>query len=656
MPQQDVTDAGEQRVSMAGRVAAGAGLALGVTLVTGGTAHAADYTVTNLDPAGPGSLRDAINQANSNAGPDRVLFQSGLSGTIHLNPKTGPYAYSGQLDIYEALEIVGPGADQISVSGDAQSRVFNVDPAEYSRNGDDVSISGLKVIEGDVKYNSGGDIYSNGADLTLSTMVIRTGRAERGGGVYERNGTLTIHDSTVTGNATTAKGGGVYIGENPSEYEPATVTGNSDQQVVQPSLITGSTISKNGVGSKYNFRDSAKGSTDATTPSPRYGGGGGVYTESSLTIQNSTLEGNNAQAQGGALYADAYSNYNAAPGADQLRIESTTISGNTAGSGGGIYWVGYQAAANPALPNPVLDNSIVANNRADQAPNGDDLAGSNTVGDPVPTPPQSDATPGNATFDAAFSLLRDTSGVTVNETVPGSNITGQDPLLAALNDNGGPTQTMALLPGSPAIDHGRTPAGETTDQRGQKRPFDLVDVGNSAAPGADGADIGAFEVQGATPTGTCQGKPATLSGTENRDILNGTPGPDVIVGLGGNDTIKGFQGDDLICAGDGLDQITGGVGNDTLIGQGGNDRSWGQGGNDTLIDTQGDDLLSGGLGNDIERGGAGEDRVFGADGNDRLFGQAADDVILGAKGNDFLRGGPGNDRLSGGVGVNNVRQ
>jgi Ca2+-binding RTX toxin-like protein len=657
MSQQDLTEAGDHRTSTAGRVAAGAGLALGVTLVTGGTAHAADYTVTNLNAAGPGSLRDALDQANVDRATDRVVFQSGLSGTIDLNPKTGPYAYSGQLNVFYPVDIVGPGADQITVSGDGQSRVFNIS-SEYT--GDNFSISGLKVTEGEAKYSDGGDIRSDDANLTLSDMVIRTGTAARGGGVWENYGTLTMRDSTVSGNGASDLGGGIWIGSNPSEYEPSTATaGQTDQQPVTPSVITGSTISKNGVGSKYNFRrDAAQGSTDATTPSPRYGGGGGVYTESSVTLENSTIEGNMAQAQGGAVYADAYSRYNDASGAKQLRVVSTTISGNTAGSGGGIYWTGYQAFANPALPHPVLENSIVANNRADQAPNGDDLAGSSTVGDPPPPapPPSKDATPGDVTFDAAFSLIRDPSGVTVNETVPGSNITGQDPLLGALTNNGGPTETMALLPGSPAIDHGRTPAGETTDQRGQKRPFDLVDIGNSAAPGADGADMGAFEVQGSVPTGTCQGQPATLSGTENRDILNGTPGPDVIVGLGGNDTIKGFQGNDLICAGDGLDQVTGGTGDDRMLGEGGNDRIWGQGGNDTLIDNQGDDLLSGGVGNDTEKGGSGQDRVFGADGNDRLFGQAADDVILGAKGNDFIRGGPGNDRISGGVGVNDVQQ
>jgi Ca2+-binding RTX toxin-like protein len=670
MAEQDGSAVVERRAPSAGKVAAGAGIALGVTLVTGGTAHATDFTVTNLDAAGPGSLRDAIDQANLNAGPDRVLFQSGLTGTIHLNDPTDTYG----LKVTEALDIVGPGADQITISGDARSRIFNIQP---NTPGDDVSISGLKMIQGEIvefTYSSGptppfgGDIYSNGADLTVANSVVRTGTAFAGGGISEKYGTLALRDSTVTGNSASLVGGGIYIGRNPSQYEsPPATSGQTDQQTLQPSVITGSTISNNTAGAKYGFDQAgaqAPSGTDATDPSDRNVGAGGVAVESALNVENSTLNHNNAVGGigGGIGFTTREGQYGSdlqTPGANQLRVESTTISGNSAGTGGGIYWYAYTPASStqPATPNPVIENSIVADNDADSQSHGNDLGGARAT-EVVPPPPSGadDVNRADATFDTAFSLIKDPSTVTLNETVPGSNITGQDPQLGALNDNGGATQTMALQPGSPAIDHGRTPAGETTDQRGQTRPFDLPQIGNSAAPGADGADMGAFEVQGIVPTGTCQGKPATISGTENRDVILGTPGPDVIVGFGGNDQIKALQGDDLVCAGDGIDSVTGGLGDDRLLGEGGNDRIYGQSGNDTLIDNQGDDLESGGVGNDTEKGGPGEDRVFGANGNDRLFGQAADDVILGAKGNDFLRGGPGNDRLSGGVGVNNVQQ
>ena len=73
----------------------------------------------------------------------------------------------------------------------------------------------------------------------------------------------------------------------------------------------------------------------------------------------------------------------------------------------------------------------------------------------------------------------------------GSSATPLNPLLGQLQDNGGPTFTHALLPGSPAIDQGNS-LGLNRDQRGRRRPIDLASVLN--APGGDGSDIGAYEL------------------------------------------------------------------------------------------------------------------------------------------------------------------
>ena len=89
-----------------------------------------------------------------------------------------------------------------------------------------------------------------------------------------------------------------------------------------------------------------------------------------------------------------------------------------------------------------------------------------------------------------------------------------NPDLGPLQDNGGPTQTMALLPGSPAIDTGDS-SGLSTDQRGDPRPVDFSGLPNAA--GGDGADIGAFELQqtcpGQTlPTEACDGLTVSVAG------------------------------------------------------------------------------------------------------------------------------------------------
>ena len=100
--------------------------------------------------------------------------------------------------------------------------------------------------------------------------------------------------------------------------------------------------------------------------------------------------------------------------------------------------------------------------------------------------------------------------------------------------------------------------------------------------------------------GRCRGKPATLVGTPERDLLRGTGGRDVIVGLGGADRIRSFGGRDLICAGGGRDRVKGGRGNDTLL------------------------------------GGPGADALFGGLGNDRLFGQGGADRLVGGPGRDSI--------------------
>src|SRR5216683_6473790 len=106
-----------------------------------------------------------------------------------------------------------------------------------------------------------------------------------------------------------------------------------------------------------------------------------------------------------------------------------------------------------------------------------------------------------------YNLIGDGTGATITPTTgdqigtAGSPI---NPLLAPLQDNGGPTFTHALLPGSPAIDTGSAATDPvsgtsiTTDQRGLPRPVDDPAIAN--ASGGDGSEIGAFEVQAPTPT------------------------------------------------------------------------------------------------------------------------------------------------------------
>ena len=132
---------------------------------------------------------------------------------------------------------------------------------------------------------------------------------------------------------------------------------------------------------------------------------------------------------------------------------------------------GYTDTRTEVLSTIVSANTNTDVDFTDQTTNSFDSKGYNLIGD------------GNAT--AAFNKTGD------------QIIANNSPGLGHLADNGGPTETHALLAGSPAIDQGKA-FGTTTDQRGKPRPFDLANVDN--APGGDGSDIGAFELNNRPPT------------------------------------------------------------------------------------------------------------------------------------------------------------
>ena len=127
-----------------------------------------------------------------------------------------------------------------------------------------------------------------------------------------------------------------------------------------------------------------------------------------------------------------------------------------------------------------------------------------------------------------------------------------------------------------------------------------------------------FELEGLAAT--CNGRAATIVGTQGDNVLTGTSGVDVIIGLGGNDSISGLDGADVLCGGSGNDRVFGGRGNDQLFGENGND------------------ILEGGDNNDTVQGGSGNDIMRGEKGDDRLS-----DIL----GNDNFSGGPGTDWCGG---------
>src|SRR5262249_26928857 len=303
-----------------------------------------------------------------------------------------------------SVEILGPGPDQLSVSGNGASRIFYTYPAAPQS----VSISGITLTKGVAE--TGGAIRAHNVSLALSNAVVSgnkaSGSGNGAGGVSASHGPLTIQGSTISGNTiTTGRGGGIRTYRSAILIQDSTISGNTSTQ-----------IGGRGAGI-YAYQDSLtiEGSTiSANTTASR---GGGINTfNTAVEITRSTISGNSAGPtvnDGGGIYDCGGS----------LSIDSSTVSENTAGDhGGGIYTFNV-------TPDPGLKNTIVANNTAQTGP---DLFGG-----------------GGDEFNAPFSLIENPANATI---VGGPNITGQDPKLLPLADNGGPTQTHALALGSPALD------------------------------------------------------------------------------------------------------------------------------------------------------------------------------------------------------------
>jgi uncharacterized delta-60 repeat protein len=167
------------------------------------------------------------------------------------------------------------------------------------------------------------------------------------------------------------------------------------------------------------------------------------------------------------------------------------------------------------------------------------------------------------------------------------------------NRTGKRTVPFPVAAGGTAValqaDGGIVAAGATNRAIVARLEGDPRSVDASGAPGRSGPGAA---VGGSLPR--CAGRPATIVGTQRRDVLRGTRRADVVVALGGDDLVRAGGGDDLVC---------GGAGRDRLHGQSGADRLLGQGGRDRLLGGPGADALRGGAARDACLGGGGSDRA-----------------------------------------------
>ena len=213
--------------------------------------------------------------------------------------------------------------------------------------------------------------------------------------------------------------------------------------------------------------------------------GGGISAIGGLVLADSTVSGNTATDEGGGVYA----------GPETISIQDSTISGNRASAasaeGGGLRLYKGEMSAS-------LENTIVAGNTAADGP---DIF----------------TQPGGVVPTASFSLIGNLSASGIAPA--GTDITGKNALLGPLANNGGPTDTMLPADNSPVIDQGSA-FGATEDQRGLPRPVDLPGYPN--APGGDGTDIGAVELQPAEVLPVITGLSVASGPVGTSVVLTGT--------------------------------------------------------------------------------------------------------------------------------------
>jgi hypothetical protein len=365
------------------------------------TAHAATQIVTNLNDSGPGSLRDAISTASAG---DVLTFNPILAGqSILLN---------SVIEIDKDLTIDGTGlTSPINLSGNYKTGVLHI------QTGVTVALKKINLIQG-----IAGGIVNDGTLSISNVQVSGNARSFSGGGI-ENTGNLTVTDSTISGNCEEGPmGGGGIFNSGALTIENSTISGNMAGNycevfgITSPSRST-STDNNGNTNGLYLYS------------------GGGIYNTGSLTVTNSTFYTNSAREKGAGIYND--------------NIGTATITNSTFSEprADGNHLIIY----NDGLLS--LFNTILSVNSL----NIPQCSGEGTL--------------------SAYS-----HNLTLGDAACGIPFSTADPLLGTLQYDGGPTNTIALKSGSPAIDNGDPDKCPTTDQRGISR-----------SKGA-GCDIGSYEL------------------------------------------------------------------------------------------------------------------------------------------------------------------
>jgi hypothetical protein len=447
------------------------------------SAQSAVLTVTNTQDSGAGSLRDSITAA---ANGDVIQFGPALNGqTITLT--------SGEIVIAKDLTIGGPSAANIAISGNQATRIFAITTGI-------VAISDLWLING----------KAQGADGILSREPGMPGM----GGAVLNQGTLTIKRCTFEGN--TARGGagshnlagagrggdglgGAIANQNSLSLEACTLADNSAMGgaggAVEhfPCYCWDSAMG--GMGSGGAIHNAANGTLSLSnctiTANHATGRDARVLNDFSFAVRGAVAQGGGIANFGTLMIVNCTVANNTAFGGASSPGHSGPLDGG-ASSGGGLF-------GGPDSASTIRDTILAPNQTVGGPPSGSPAVVGAATGPDV----------NGAVTSQGHNLLGRSDGCTgfTAEDQQGGTTdeTRLDPRLGAFGNYGGPTETLPLLPGSPAIDGGSAGA-LARDQRGFLR----------AGP----PDIGAFEYHGTLPV--------ALANLATR--LRVQPGDDALIG------------------------------------------------------------------------------------------------------------------------------
>ena len=408
-------------------VALGAGSARPASAATTITVNTtSDETITD----GQCSLREAINNANANTdttGGD-CAAGSGVD-TIGLAGLSGAITLSSNLpSINGDLTLTGPGASVLTVNAAGNDQVFTIDSGSVAISG--LTMTGATITATGATFTTGTAVLNYG-NLTVSDSSITGNRGRFGAGIASYGPELLVERSTISQNIAPNSGGGVLVQSGAA-------------------TIRDSTIADNGGGIDF--------------------GGGIVSFVGAVTVENSTISGNSGGSWGGGI----------ANNSGTLVVRNSTIAGNSANSGGGAF--NYFGTV-------TFENSTVTGNTAAVGRAGAGFGGTGaTVRSSIIAGNGLGGNCAGPLTDSGYNIEDDTDAL-CGFSAANHSLSGTNPLLdaAGLKDNGGPTKTIALQSGSPAID--AIPSGVngcgttiTNDQRGVSRPQ------------GSGCDIGAFEL------------------------------------------------------------------------------------------------------------------------------------------------------------------